>query len=118
MENNMFSGIFRGLKIKNREKSQFFTHLVEAAGVFSVKNNPSRRSNKALKPLKKRGFSVRLFTGKQGQKISHNFFRGFFGDFFFANHPSLEGGGHVDIHRSIHALLPLRFQDLQKTFCR
>ena len=39
MENNMFSGIFRGLKIKNREKSQFFTHLVEAAGVEPASEN-------------------------------------------------------------------------------
>ncbi len=87
MENNMFSGIFRGLKIKNREKSQFFTHLVEAAGVFSLQNNPSHHSNKALKPSKKRGFSARLSTDKQDQKISYNFFRGFFGDFPFMFHP-------------------------------
>jgi len=39
MRNNTFSGIFRGIKIKNREKSQFSTHLVEAAGVEPASEN-------------------------------------------------------------------------------
>ncbi len=45
MENNMFSGIFRGLKIKNREKSQFFTRLVEAAGVEPASENIFTRAS-------------------------------------------------------------------------
>ncbi len=45
MENNMFSGIFRGLKIKNREKSQFFTCLVEAAGVEPASENIFTRAS-------------------------------------------------------------------------
>ena len=45
MENNMFSGIFRGLKIKNREKSQFFTSLVEAAGVEPASENIFTRAS-------------------------------------------------------------------------
>ena len=45
MENNMFSGIFRGRKIKNREKSRPFTQLVEAAGVEPASENIFTRAS-------------------------------------------------------------------------
>lgn len=45
MKINMFLGIFRGLKIKNREKSRLFTHLVEAAGVEPASENIFTRAS-------------------------------------------------------------------------
>lgn len=92
MGNYMFSGIFRGLKIKNREKSQFFTHLVEAAGVFFYKNNPSRHLIELLKTPKKRNFRDYSHTKKHAQKFKFNIFRGFFGDFPRVNCPLFERG--------------------------
>lgn len=92
MENNMFSGIFRGRKIKNREKSQSFTQLVEAAGVFFYKNNPSHHQKEFLKTPKKRRFFIRFRIKKYAQNFKFNFFRGFFGDFPRASCPLFERG--------------------------
>ena len=92
MENNMFSGIFRGIKIKNREKSQFFTHLVEAAGVFSAYNPSKPILPHGAKSAKKRHFHPLNPTRAQVENFCFNFFRGFFGDFCPVNHPFTEGG--------------------------
>lgn len=92
MENNMFSGIFRGLKIKNREKSQFFTHLVEAAGVFSALYPPKPSIILRTKSAKKRHFRPLTHTHAQAHFSCFNFFRGFFGDFDAVNYPLSERG--------------------------
>ena len=92
MENNMFSGIFRGLKIKNPEKSRFSTNLVEAAGVLARQNVQSFPHGLCAKNAKKRHFSVFLFTRAQAEFFRFKIFRGFFGDFPIICHPSLERG--------------------------
>ena len=91
MENNMFSGIFRGLKIKNREKSQFFTCLVEAAGVFFTSNPNLSTRTPRVKSAEKRHFCHAKATRAQVKNFCFNFFRGFFGDFHSFIHPSFEG---------------------------
>lgn len=92
MGNYMFSGIFRGLKIKNREKSQSFTQLVEAAGVFFNKNTPSRCLKEFSKIPKKRHFRINLYIKKHVRKFKFNIFRGFFGDFYSSLCPLFERG--------------------------
>lgn len=98
MKINMFSGIFRGRKTKNREKSQFFTCLVEAAGVFCSKNYPSRHRKKFLKSRKNGLFST-CVTSKNKRKNSG---LKFFGDFSGILSPHLapfwKGGVDVDIY--------------------
>lgn len=91
MENNMFSGIFRGLKIKNHEKTQFFTSLVEAAGVFSTQNPTSPTHTPYVKSAEKRHFCHSKVTRAQVKNFYFKIFRGFLGDFFIQNHHSLEG---------------------------
>ena len=91
MRNNKFSGIFRGLKIRNHEKSQFLSYLVEAAGVFSVKKTFSRVCASYLKSAKKRNFYHEKVTHKQAKIFCFNFFRGFFGDFFPGGCHTFEG---------------------------
>ena len=72
MENNMFSGIFRGLKTKNREKSQFFTHLVEAAGVEPASENIfTRASPSAVCDLRFPPLQVHKQPYKLGSFIMH-----------------------------------------------
>ena len=72
MENNMFSGIFRGLKIKNPVKSRFSTNLVEAAGVEPASENIfTRASPSAVYDLEFPPLQVHKQPHKFGSFIMH-----------------------------------------------